>query len=103
MSHHKRRKNPYNRKFQPRWTDKYLFVPCGRKLMCLVCTVTISIFKDYNLKRHYKTKHSEYEDITGEVREKIIQQRKSFLASQNMFTPDEEEEVEDLTVVVNTR
>lgn len=37
--------------------------------MCLVCGIQIAVFKDYNLNRHYETKHAEkYKNLTDEER-----------------------------------
>ena len=41
------------------WTAKYLFAEVRSKSVCLVSGDQIAVFKDYNLSRHYETKHSE--------------------------------------------
>ena len=33
--------------------EKYFFV----KAVCLICSKSTAVLKDYNLQRHYKTKH----------------------------------------------
>uniref|UniRef100_A0A8C4X772 SPIN-DOC-like zinc-finger domain-containing protein n=1 Tax=Erpetoichthys calabaricus TaxID=27687 RepID=A0A8C4X772_ERPCA len=42
------------------WTNKYFFGNTGNKAVCLLCHETIAVFKEYNLKRHHETKHSEF-------------------------------------------
>ena len=36
---------------------QFLFIKSNEKLLCLVCQVAKSIMKEYNLKRHYKSRH----------------------------------------------
>jgi hypothetical protein len=37
--------------------------------MCIICNKTISVLKEYNIKRHYETKHSQnYSKFTGSLR-----------------------------------
>jgi len=36
---------------------KYFIIIQNTKLMCLICQETIAVFKEYNVKRHYETKH----------------------------------------------
>ncbi|KAK4881591.1 hypothetical protein RN001_004910 [Aquatica leii] len=43
--------------FNDNWTFKYLIANIDDKAVCLVCNETISVFKEYNLKRHFSTKH----------------------------------------------
>jgi hypothetical protein len=46
--------------FNEEWTNKYFFGNTGNKAVCLLCHETIAVFKEYNLKRHHETKHSEF-------------------------------------------
>lgn len=46
-------------------TAKYLFTEVRGKAVCLVCGEQIAVFTDYNLSRHYETKHAEkYKNLT---------------------------------------
>uniref|UniRef100_A0A8C1P8F6 SPIN-DOC-like zinc-finger domain-containing protein n=1 Tax=Cyprinus carpio TaxID=7962 RepID=A0A8C1P8F6_CYPCA len=54
-----------NRKFQSEWTEKYLFtVPTmaskrgTNRPVCLLCNESVAVAKEYNVKRHFTTKHS---------------------------------------------
>jgi len=53
------------------WASKYLFTEVKGKAVCLVCGAQVAVFKDYNLSRHYLTKHAEkYKNLSDEEREK---------------------------------
>lgn len=71
MSAHakKRKVDAECRNFNKNWTTKYLFTEVGRKAVCLVCGEQIAVLKDYNLSRHYQTKHAEkYKNLTAAER-----------------------------------
>ena len=54
---------------------QYLFIESNGKPLCLVCQETISVVKEYNLKRHHKSRHeAKYDNIRGQQREDKIQQ-----------------------------
>ena len=55
-----------SRVFNQEWMLKYLFCNTDKKAVCLLCHETIAVFKEYNLKRHYKSKH---EDFGGKLSE----------------------------------
>lgn len=45
--------------------------------LCLICIETVAVIKDYNLKRHYDTKHAtKYNDSEGHFRLDKLQQLK---------------------------
>lgn len=44
--------------FNENWTDEYFFVETNNMALCLICKEIMSVFKDYNLKRHYMQKHA---------------------------------------------
>ena len=35
------------------WTDLYFFIEQKGKPICLICNKSVSVNKEYNLKRHY--------------------------------------------------
>ena len=78
MSTPVRQKRKYcneNRVFNEQWTMQYLFIESNGKPLCLICQETISVVKEYNLKRHYKSRHeAKYDNIRGQQREDKIQQ-----------------------------
>ncbi|XP_076056619.1 general transcription factor II-I repeat domain-containing protein 2-like [Oratosquilla oratoria] len=57
----KKRKVDYEcRVFNKEWTKKYFFTDVGVKAVCLICHETVAVFKEYNLKRHFQTKHANF-------------------------------------------
>ena len=56
----KQKKCKYNddyRIFNEKWSISYFFIEINRKAVCLVCRKTVSVFKEFNIKPHYETKH----------------------------------------------
>ena len=53
----KRRIEDECRIFNTGWTKKYFFYDVKDKAVCLICHATVSVFKEYNLKRHFQTNH----------------------------------------------
>ena len=59
------------RVFNKTWTAKYLFTEVKGKAVCLVCGAQVAVFKEYNLSRHYATKHADkYKNLSEEERAK---------------------------------
>lgn len=60
----KRKIDNENRQFSKEWTEKYLFTEITtndtRKQICLLCNESIAVSKEYNLRRHFNTKHSNF-------------------------------------------
>ncbi|XP_023812089.1 general transcription factor II-I repeat domain-containing protein 2B-like [Oryzias latipes] len=51
--------------------DKYFFTEVKGEAVCLICGAKVAVFKDYNLNRHYTTKHEEkYRNLSDEERAK---------------------------------
>uniref|UniRef100_K7FWM9 SPIN-DOC-like zinc-finger domain-containing protein n=1 Tax=Pelodiscus sinensis TaxID=13735 RepID=K7FWM9_PELSI len=46
-----------HRVFNTEWTSKYLCTVSKDKILCLVCRETLAFPKEYNLRRHFETKH----------------------------------------------
>jgi hypothetical protein len=57
------------------------------KPVCLICQESISAVKEYNLKRHYDTKHaSKFASLQGQVRtDKLNLLKKSLKLQQSVF------------------
>lgn len=54
-----------NRVFQAEWTEKYAFIlpaTSPTRLVCLICSDTVAVVKNGNLKRHDDTKCRHFED-----------------------------------------
>lgn len=59
----KRKVDIENRSFNDDWTEKYAFImPTFRNAspVCLICNETVAVAKEYNLRRHHHTKHSNF-------------------------------------------
>ncbi|XP_056121755.1 general transcription factor II-I repeat domain-containing protein 2-like [Rhinichthys klamathensis goyatoka] len=85
MSHSKpkRKVDDEHRQFQERWTLQYFFVEFNGNATCLICKEKVAVLKEYNLKRHYSTKHGEqYEKYQADEREKTAMKLKRELTSQ---------------------
>lgn len=86
MSDVKRRKVDMEcRQFQERWTDEYFFIMHNGKPICLLCNESISVLKEYNMKRHYSSKHTTQHTLTGQLRKDKIQKLKSNLDKQQQM------------------
>jgi hypothetical protein len=70
MSVSKKRKiSDESRVFQEKWSNIYFFIQIKKKAICLICQESIAAMKEYNLKRHYNTKHAaKYDMIQGQLR-----------------------------------
>ncbi|XP_060881678.1 general transcription factor II-I repeat domain-containing protein 2B-like [Metopolophium dirhodum] len=70
MSVSKKRKiSDESRVFQEKWSNNYFFIQVKEKAICLICQESIAVMKEYNLKRHYGTKHAaKYDMIQGQLR-----------------------------------
>ncbi|XP_018117922.1 general transcription factor II-I repeat domain-containing protein 2 [Xenopus laevis] len=83
----KRRIDSENREFQEKWEEEYFFGKNKDKPQCLVCAQTISVCKEYNVKRHYTTLHRDKYAKYTEARLTIIKDLKSKLHKQkSIFT-----------------
>jgi len=65
------KKHKYNddyRIFNEKWSISYFFIEINRKAVCLVCRETVSVFKEFNIKRHYETKHeAKFGNLKGKL------------------------------------
>ena len=48
------------RVFNMEWPTKYFFTEVQSKAVCLMCRETVAVFKEYNISRHFATKHANY-------------------------------------------
>lgn len=76
-----------NRSFLDRWEEEYLFIYVKDRPVCLVCGVNVAITKEYNIRRHYETKHHDkYKDLDmTQRRQKVEEMKRSLVSQQNMF------------------
>ena len=46
--------------FNDEWTAKYCFMSVGSKAVCLLCRECVSVFNEYDLKKHHQIKHLDF-------------------------------------------
>lgn len=87
MSGTKRKVEDENRQYNDSWEFNYFFALVESKLTCLICKDVISVTKEYNVKRHYNTKHaSTFNAYDGELRKlKLNTLKTSLKAQQDLF------------------
>ncbi|KAL3968683.1 KRAB domain-containing zinc finger protein [Sarotherodon galilaeus] len=82
----KRKVDGEGRRFQERWELQYFFTEIRGNCVCLICKETVALFKDFNIRRHYETKHAAtYNKLTGSERAEKVKQLQAALASQQRF------------------
>src|SRR4029434_1864373 len=54
----KRKVDSEGRRFQEKWELQYFFTDTRGNCVCLICQETVALFKEFNVKRHYQTKHA---------------------------------------------
>ena len=76
-----------SRKFNNRWTNDFFFVQYKEKAVCLICQEAIAVFKEYNLKRHFESRHKDtYDCLQGKMRaDKISNLKTGLVAQQSTF------------------
>lgn len=76
-----------NRSFQDRWEADYLFTNMKDRPVCLVCGASVAVTKEYNIRRHYDTKHYEkYKDLdVTQKLQKVAEMKRSLVCQQTMF------------------
>ena len=65
-----RKRKDENRQFQDIWTSKYFFVESFNKVVCLICKDVIAVPKEYNIKRHYESRHLSFSKLPDSMRQK---------------------------------
>ena len=94
----KRKVDKECREFNEKWEYKYMFVEHFNKPICLICMEIMSVNKEYNIKRHYESKHQNYMHITGEIRKEKINKLKSNLKQQSSMFARKNTENENNTI-----
>lgn len=64
-----------------------MFILFKDKPVCLVCGFTVAVTKEYNLRRHYETKHEDkYKNLDAKLKlQKVEELKTSLLSRQTMF------------------
>jgi hypothetical protein len=71
------------RGFSNAWTELYFFIDVSGKPVCLICRESLAVMKQFNLKRHFDTRHKQdYSRFAGEARENQLKFLKNRLEQQ---------------------
>ncbi len=78
-----RRWHTDKRNFKKVWQDEFLFTEVKSKAVCLVCKQSVAVLKEYNIRRHYETKHSAaFSKYNGEEPKKMANELLAKLRSE---------------------
>ncbi|CAI6372756.1 unnamed protein product [Macrosiphum euphorbiae] len=86
MSQNKKRKiDTECRIFNDNWSLSYFFIEYRNKAMCLICYETVAVFKEFNIKRHYESKHqNKYVNCKGNLRTSLLEKFKQNFKSERV-------------------
>ncbi|XP_045848718.1 general transcription factor II-I repeat domain-containing protein 2 isoform X1 [Meles meles] len=85
----KRKIDQEGRVFQEKWERAYFFVEVQNIPTCLICKQSMSVSKEYNLRRHYQTNHSKhYDQYTEKVRDEKLHELKKGLRKYLLGSPE---------------
>ncbi|XP_076744961.1 general transcription factor II-I repeat domain-containing protein 2-like [Maylandia zebra] len=74
------------RVFKKEWTTKYFFTVHRSSAVCLICQETVAVFKEYNISRHFATKHTNYASkLSTKEREAAAEKLAANLKAQQSF------------------
>ncbi|KAL7640058.1 UNVERIFIED_CONTAM: hypothetical protein RMT77_009472 [Armadillidium vulgare] len=74
------------KKFKEQWRYQYFVIESSNKAMRIICNETISVLREYNIKRHYEAKHSQnYSKFTESLRLGKYESLKSDLTSRQLL------------------
>ena len=71
------------RAFKEEWENNFFFVNHHGRPTCLICNVSIAVNKEYNIKRHYETKHKSFSELVGQARKDKLDRLKKGLKKQS--------------------
>ncbi|KAJ8889111.1 hypothetical protein PR048_008605 [Dryococelus australis] len=71
-----------HRVFQERWELAYFCCESRGKITYLICSQSISVAKEYNLRRHYETHSHKYDEYQDKSREDKVRDLKTALGKQ---------------------
>ena len=75
----KRKVGDENTSFNEKWKLDYFFTLGKDKAVCLSCSDSVSVLKEYNIERHYETN---YKNIQGQMRKDKLNQLEKCLKQQ---------------------
>uniref|UniRef100_A0AAR2KAY8 SPIN-DOC-like zinc-finger domain-containing protein n=1 Tax=Pygocentrus nattereri TaxID=42514 RepID=A0AAR2KAY8_PYGNA len=85
----KRKVDSENRAFQNRWEAEYMFTDIAGKPVCLISGAIVAVFKEFNQRQHYETKHQDnLKDLNAEQKmQKVEELKKKLTFQQDVFYP----------------
>lgn len=83
MSAKRRKVDAECRAFQDSWTEKYFFIQHFGNPICIICHGSVSVNKEFNIKRHYETKHPTFSKFSGQIRKDEVHKLKLSLEKQS--------------------
>ena len=84
--------------FQGRRKLQYFFTESRNNCVCLVYHETVSVYKEYNVKRHYETKHaSTFNKLSGADCAEKTKQLEDSLTTQHLYFKRAQESNESIT------
>ena len=82
----KRKVDSEGRVFNKALATKYFFTELHSMAVCLICQETVAVFKEYNISRHFVTKHANYASKQStKEREDTAQRLMTYLQTQQNF------------------
>ncbi|XP_077426332.1 general transcription factor II-I repeat domain-containing protein 2-like [Vanacampus margaritifer] len=83
----KRKVDGEGRVFNKEWTTRYFFTEVRSTAVSLICQEAIAVFKEYNISRHFATKHANYASKQSTQEREATAQRlaANLQAQQNFF------------------
>lgn len=56
--------------FNKQWTHDYFMIDNNNKALCFICNETVAVLKEFDMSRHYETKHkTKFSHFSGNPRE----------------------------------
>uniref|UniRef100_K7GDH0 SPIN-DOC-like zinc-finger domain-containing protein n=1 Tax=Pelodiscus sinensis TaxID=13735 RepID=K7GDH0_PELSI len=103
----RRKVDSEGRRFQDRWKVEYFFTEIENHCVCLICQETVAVYKEFNVKRHYQSRHSTYDKLTGHDRSEKLKQLEAVLIECVMkmvenICPEKKQEFANICLARNT-
>jgi hypothetical protein len=83
MSTKRRKVDAECRAFQDTWTEKYFFIQHFGNPICIICHGSVAVNKEFNIKRHYETKHPKFSKFSGQMSKDEVLKLKLSLEKQS--------------------
>ena len=73
--------------FKGSWTNDFFVIEHNEVILCLICQEKIAVFKEYNVKRHYSTRHARnFDMLNGQMRlDRVNSLKQNMIGQQSFF------------------